>query len=144
MTALLKVMAIATAMAIVGTLIPFGVRERNWHWLPGFAPKVILASNIFWLSAALMFRRKPVPLKWALELGAASPFLGAVLLGLLFPRALLGSYPGQPPESLAATLVKGIMVYLAGVASWFWIFMPVGMVTAYLVYKTQRRKARPA
>ena len=144
MSYVLKVVLIATVMAIVGTALPYGIRQENRAWILGFLPKVIVASNIFWVAAALMFRRKGVPLKWALEIGAASPFLGAILLGILFPTGFLKPYPGQPAASFAGTLLIGIWVYLMGAAAWFWIYIPIGMATAYLVYRTQDRESRPA
>ena len=140
----LKVAAVATAMAVAGTLALFGNRPGNSEWLYGFLPKVVLVSNLLWLTINLTFRRRPPPLRWALELGAASPFLGAILLGIMFPHGFLKPYPGAPSEPLGIALVNGVLMYVMGVASSFWFFIPIGIATGYLVYRAHSQKARLA
>jgi len=144
MIPLLKVAGIATAMAAVGTLFLFGSKAEHHEWLIGFLPKVIIVSNLFWLAVVLTSGRRAIPLKWALELGAASPFLGAILLGIFFPSGFFRpGFPGASidPSSAGQKVLRGIMVYLMGVTSVFWLYIPVGMATGYLIYRAQTREA---
>jgi hypothetical protein len=116
----------------------FGTQPQNWSWVTNVLPKVLVVSNVFWLVVGLMFTRRRLRLAWALELGAASPFLGAIVLGILFPTGFT-QLPIASPG-----VFQSIMVYLTGVASRFWICMPLGMATAYLVQMVQAREVRPA
>ncbi len=137
MIGIAKVAAIATAMAIIGTLLLSAVTANHSEFLRGFLPRVILASTLFWVAASMILRLRRVPLRGALLLGAVSPWLGGILLGILFP---FGVHP-KAPSSVA---FGDIVLNLVFVTATSWICVPVGVLTAFLIAKAQTPEARPA
>lgn len=85
MGSLLTTALVASGMATLGlALIPL-----QGKWL--FLPRVLVASNLIWLCAGFVFRRRLVSRRAALGFGVLSPFIGAILLGGVFAESILGS-----------------------------------------------------
>jgi hypothetical protein len=130
-----KVLTIAVAMAVIALFLP------PFRGNIGYLPYVLTASSLVWLAAAFYFTTREVPMKYALELGAGSPFVGAVILGVLTPPIQAESWqPLRVDSATAAQQIWGsILLHLAGAALFCWICIPIGLATSYLVYREIRR-----
>jgi hypothetical protein len=127
---LLRVAAVATLMAVLGFALLFPRVSAFPKMTLLLLTRIIIISISLWLSAALIFRSRAVSLRTALGFGAASPFLGAVLLGTIF---LSG-----------AGVFTGIEGSLAVVIKRFYVCIPIGIATAYLVHQMGTGRARLA
>jgi hypothetical protein len=102
---------VAVAMAAIGwSVIYYRGAIPVFSWLTAF---LLSLSVLFWLPFALFFRARRVPVRFALLIGALSPLLASVALGL-------------PALFIATNPVGSLLWLLPGV--------PIGLLTGFLVH----------